>query len=243
MTADRAKYHNDFVRIFPPHAADLNVFYQVTDSILAMFDDRAEAEGYASATSISKSSKVFQSINFSKRKNSLLKSSGPQEYVLKKQVDGLLCTDGVLDYSSQLNLVIYTYRYRNQYICLDTNLNVVRFGKTIDTTSVAKISVSEMHGKITMAKPPLMVNREAYVYGKYLFVHSNLMARNESLENFKNNSVVDVYDLSNASYRFSFYVENYNGLKMQQFKVSGLSFIALFRDVVVKYDLPSRYFP
>lgn len=242
-TADRTKYNNDFVRIFPPHAADFKDIHPATDSIRTLFDGPADPQGYVAVEHISNNSAVLQTMNFAARENALTKSNGPQKYVLKRQIDGLLCTDGVLDYSSDLAVVVYTYRYRNQYVCLDTNLNVVRFGKTIDTTSVAKISVSETKGKITMAKPPLMVNRGTFVYGKYLFVHSNLMARNESIDIFKNNSVVDVYDLSDASYRYSFYIEHHNELKMRQFKVVGHIFIAMFNDVFIRYEIPLQYLP
>lgn len=243
ITKDRTKYSNDFVRIFPPHAADFKSARQISDTVQFMHDSGVGYEGYAAARRISNTSVILQSMNFRTKENSLTKSTGGHPHVLKKQVDGLLCTDGILDYSSELALVVYTYRYRNQYVCLDTNLNLVKFGKTIDTTSVAKISVSELQGKITMAKPPLMVNRDARIHGRYLFVYSNLMAANESIDNFRNNSVVDVYDLSDGSYHFSFYIANYHNIKMQQFKVTGSIFTARFGDMVVQYDLPSQYFP
>ncbi len=182
-------------------------------------------------------------MNVSERKTTLQTYPGSASYTLKKQVDGLLCTDGHLLYSPDLKEIIYIFRYRNQFICLDTNLHVVRTGKTIDTTSVAKISVAELDGKITMSKPPLMVNRSACVDGKYLFTYSNLMAKNESTDTFKKVSAVDVYNLVDGSYRFSLYVDTYNGKKMRQFKVRNSVLVALFSDAVVRYNIPSKYLP
>ncbi len=80
---------------------------------------------------ISSNSAILRKIDIDKRENVLLKSRADQRYVLRKQVDGLLCTDGYLQYSKQFHQLVYTYRYRNQFICLDTNLNVVRIEKQL----------------------------------------------------------------------------------------------------------------
>jgi hypothetical protein len=308
VAADGSKYHNDFVRIFPPHAADINsslkvqphqfylagasathVYLSDRRGILRVSSNMADTgridlstiagseinidspyffvhkgstgelqhghinswkidttfhtTGFTAFEPISSSSAILRQINAEERKNVLVKLNGPQKYVLKKQVDGLLCTDGYLQYSSTLHQLVYTYRYRNQFVCLDTNLNVVRIGKTIDTTSVAKIAVNETDGKITMSKPPLVVNNGTCVDGKYLFIRSNLLARNESAGDFKNRSVIDVYNIIDGSYRFSIYIENYEGSKMQDFLVENSTIVAMFRDALVTYDVPLQYLP
>jgi hypothetical protein len=61
--------------------------------------------------------------------------------VLKKQVDGIFCRDGLLIFNPKLKKLVYCYLYRNQFVVTDTNLKVEYVGKTIDTISRAKIKL------------------------------------------------------------------------------------------------------
>jgi hypothetical protein len=308
VTADNTKYYNDFVRIFPPHAADIRTMVKIAPDRLHLagrtcgsiyFWDRAgiliftqnlldttrikldlsigaevmidspyffihngsrgllqrgdlsdwkidtsfnDISGFTAIQPVSSNSAVIRTMNVSERKNFLIKTPSAQEYVLQKQIDGLLCTDGFLLYSKELNQLIYLYRYRNQFINLDMNMNVIRYGRTIDTTSVAKIAVAEVDGKITMAKPPLSVNNNVCVNGKYLFVQSNLLAKNESADRTKRQSAIDVYNIIEGSYMFSFHIEN-PGSVLQEFSVRNSVLVAVYKDGIVMYDLPQNYFP
>lgn len=307
LTVDKTRFRNDFIRLFPPHAADVNSVFNISQAQLAgltarhvyLYDRSGVIEidlktkdtsritvehapgseiivdsphffihngstksiqrgrisnwsidstyyssvNFTSIQFISPNDFIFRSMDIPARKNLLTKFSSSSDYILRKQVDGLLCTDGLLQYSDELKQLIYVYRYRNQYICLDTSLNVVGFGQTIDTTSRAKIAVAEMDGKITMVRPPLNVNNDAIVDGKYLFVQSNLVAKNEVMERAKGRTVIDVYNIADKSYRFSFYIENYGNAKMEGFRVKDSIFAAVFNNAVVIYDLPSIYVP
>ena len=194
---------------------------------------------------VSKNSAVLRVINMQKRKNVFLKSTDlhSQKDILQKQVDGILCTDGYLQYSKEYHRLIYTYRYRNQFLILDSMLNIQLTGKTIDTTSIARISVSETDDKITMSKPPFVVNKGTCTDGKYLFVHSNLVAKNESVKESSNHSTIDVYNILDGSYLFSFYIDHIEEEKMQNFQVKDTALIAMFNTHIARYGLPSKYLP
>lgn len=159
--------------------------------------------------------------------------------ILEKQVDGIFCTDGLLNYNQQREELIYTYFYRNQYIVMDTNLSVIYRGKTIDTISHAKIKVATISStnSRTMAAPPLMVNKLSRSYGKLLYICSALMAKNESIERFKEVSVIDVYDLEHRNYKYSFYIKNINNHGIRDFEVYENKLIALSDTKIVVYDL------
>ena len=92
-----------------------------------------------------------------------------------------------------------------------------------------------------MAEPPLTVNNGMIVDGENLFVHSNMMAKNESLERFKSQSVIDVYNIEDGSYRFSFYVEKNDGNQMQDFRANESILVVLFKGLLVTFELPSAY--
>lgn len=308
LTFDKSKYDNDFVRLFPPHAADVRTTYQIPSgsNLIALTSEAVILQnryglvrvdihsgdttriqlkipfgaevlidspyffihqgslgeirrgpikkwqtdtiisfphGFTGLQSISGNRLILRTMDISERKNYLSNLERTTTFTLKKQVDGLLCTDGILLYSDELNWLVYIFRYRNQFICLDANLDIVRLGNTIDTTSVAKISVAEVGGNITMSKPPLAVNTNARVSGKYLFVQSNLMAKNESQEDIKERTVIDVYNLFDSSYAFSFYVQDESGSSMESFIVNDLTLAAVFKNTLVLYDLPSKYLP
>ena len=187
---------------------------------------------------INTSTAVLRIIDMTKRKNVFVKTNSRDTVdVLRTQVDGILCTDGFLQYSKEAATLVYTYRYRNEFLCLDTNLNVLRTGKTIDTISTARISVTEIGGKITMSKPPFNVNKGTCVSGELLFVNSNLVARNESPDEVGDRSVIDVYNIPRATYLYSFYIHDQANTKMQGFKVKGSILVAVFPNYIVRYDL------
>ena len=165
--------------------------------------------------------------------------------LLQKQIDGFFCTDGKMHYDKELDRLVYLYRYRNQYMVMDSSLNLVFRGKTIDTISRAKITIATVasNGSRTMASPPLVVNKQSAVQGKWLFVDSNLLAKNEHPKALGEADVVDVYDLTNSNYQFSFYIFRYNRKeKMKEFGVYGNKLIALFESHIQVYDLRIHYF-
>lgn len=151
-------------------------------------------------------------------------------HALVKQVDGLFCVDGMLHYDRDINTVVYVYYYRNEFICMDTAFNVRYRGKTIDTVSHARIKVSEIKKdhSITLASPPLVVNSRSSVSGNYLFVKSAMKASNETGEMFAMVSVIDVYDLRDGQYQYSFYLPNMEDRQLSSFDVVGDTVIANF---------------
>ncbi len=164
--------------------------------------------------------------------------------VLERQVDGLFCTDGMMVFDKFTKILTYLYYYRNQYVCMDSNLNILWKGRTIDTTSRVTFKVSEIRSEksVTLSSPPLTVNKESCVYNKYLFVRSNLSATNENMKAFSKSAVIDVYDVIDRSYKFSFYLPDQGALKLSSFKVIDSRLIAIYGHWVAVYNLMPKYF-
>lgn len=163
--------------------------------------------------------------------------------LLERQIDGYYSTAGTLRYSKSLNYVIYTYLFRNLYIVLDTNLNLVYKGNTIDSVSHVKIKPIEIDkSSFTLASPNALVNNNSQISEKWLFVHSNLMAKNETKKIFENASVIDVYDITNHQYKFSFYLNNYRQQKMTDFKINQDRLFAIYGNNIVRYNINKEYF-
>jgi hypothetical protein len=141
--------------------------------------------------------------------------------LLTKQIDGVFDTDGSMLYNSQLDKVIYTYAYRNEFLIIDSKLKNHKSGHTIDTTTHAQVSVVTIKSKnvTTLAKQPKVVNKLTATFGDYLFVNAALIGKYEPEIMWEQASIIDVYNLKEYTYAFSFYVYNIGGRTMDQFVV------------------------
>ena len=141
--------------------------------------------------------------------------------ILTKQIDGLFCTDGILNYDPGTRQLVYTYYYRNEFILLDKNLNVIKTGHTMDTTSRAHIKVAKINSdkSVTLASPPEFVNLRSSLSGNWLFIQSPVKAINEQKDEFANNSAIDIYNVSDDKYHFSLYIPDLNHKKISAFQV------------------------
>jgi hypothetical protein len=167
--------------------------------------------------------------------------------VLEKQLDGVFCTDGMLHHNKERNELVYLYFYRNQFIVMDTTLHVKYKGNTLDTTTRATIKTATLQSgeekSFTLSSPPFMVNKRSCVSGNWLFVNSNLLAKNENQLAFDRGDAIDVYDLISGKYTFSFYIYNDFGRRpMKAFKVYDNIMVVLYDHTIQKFDLVEQYF-
>ena len=164
--------------------------------------------------------------------------------LLKKQVDGFFDTDGTLLWNSHLDKLVYVYYYRNQYLVFDTDLELDYQGKTIDTISQAQISLAK-HASQNMKQlrsDAILVNGYSHSSNRYLFITSYRLGKQESDVGIKHATIVDVYDLTDGSYAFSFYLFHQNGQKLHNFYVYKDLLITLSGNVLTTYRLDSTYF-
>lgn len=161
------------------------------------------------------------------------------EHILEKQQDGIFSTDGMLLYDDSSKRIVYVYFYRNQINCLDTSLNLLYRSRTLDTISHAQVTLGQLNarGDITMAKPPVFVNKQSCAANGLLFVRSALKANNEETSVFRQNSVIDVYWLRDGHYRFSFYLPDFLGNKIRSFRVTGHRLLAFYDKYLYVYHL------
>lgn len=172
------------------------------------------------------------------RKTKSLPSLQRKTGLLEKQIDGLFCTDGMLHYNKKTNQVVYVYFYRNQFLTMDTSLNLLYRGNSIDPVAKARIKVARLQdGTVTLASPPYLVNKRSHTNGESLFILSNIKAKNEDWDFFDRTSAVDVYHLNNGAYNQSFYVPEFRGNKIKEFKVYDSTLVAIQGHYLVTYQL------
>lgn len=175
---------------------------------------------------ISNNSIAFAYVSATTKQNSLRKESitGSRienDKILEKQVDGLFCTSGILDFNKELKQLTYTYRFRNQILVIDTNLRLIKKLKTIDPIDSAKFIAEEIRSNnaSVLTSPPPLVNANCASWKNYLFVQSRIMGKNEDEVLFKNSTVIDIYDLKKFKYVYSIYLPNENEKVISQFKI------------------------
>lgn len=134
-----------------------------------------------------------------------------EELIIHDQNDAGFSTDGLLKYSATSGRLLYIEYFKNRFFCLDTNLNVIYQGRTIDTTfnnsvEIATKETGEKSGHILPVSARKIVNKNFFMSSKFIYVLSGLKADNESIASFSHNSLLDVYSIESGKYQGSFYV-------------------------------------
>lgn len=164
-----------------------------------------------------------------------------EDMVSERRNDGGISTDGVLQYDSTTNTLSYVFFYRNEFICMDTNLNVIYKTKTVDTFSIlqAKSDSVYQNGDLTYTNtsPLRIINGDCCVDQGKLFINSWVKADNESVVNNSQNAVIDVYDLKNGTFAGSFYIPKFKNERMKGFKIVSNLIIVLYKNYIVTYKL------
>jgi hypothetical protein len=199
---------------------------------------------FSEAELISPRSIIRRTIKPGKYEYVLAKETGKDETInnslLEKQIDGLFCTDGMLHADPASNRITYVYFYRNEFLCADTSLNLLFKAHTIDTISRARIKVAEVFSdnSIKLSTPPFIVNSKSYVDGNKLYINSNIISDSESTEDFKNSSVIDVYDLElHGTYKHSFYIPFFNKKKVRTLAIENDLLVAIYDEYLVTYRM------
>ena len=162
--------------------------------------------------------------------------------LLEPQIDGVFDVNGFLLFNDLLNLVVYQYRYRNEYLLLNTQLELQTKGKLIDTIATAQLEVLTLKDSIHKLGPNTQTVAEyATTASHYLFIQSSRLGKYESEKMLDQARIVDVYDLNNQNYVSSFYLYDYKGEKSKAFIITGQHLFALMGDYLVIYEIRSDF--
>ena len=158
------------------------------------------------------------------------------EMLLEKQVDGMFDTDGQLLRDDVTGTFTYIYAYRNEFLVMDRNLNLLKKLHTIDTISRAQVQVRLLSdGSHRMDAPPLLVNKKSAIYGQVLFNESTLVGKFESREMWQQAAIVDMYRTGKQEYLGSFYVQNRGENTMSRMFATDRHLFVLSGNEIVRY--------
>jgi hypothetical protein len=164
--------------------------------------------------------------------------------LLDKQTDGIFDTGGILSYNVLNKKILYTYSYKNEYLVIDANLQSKIVRHTIDTTTHVRIKtqVLENTKQRKLSSPAWTVNNLSRTYGDYLFINSALMGKFEPEEMWDKASVIDIYDINEGTYEYSFYLLNVMGFKVSDFIVGSDKGYAICGQYLASYRLRDNFY-
>jgi hypothetical protein len=159
--------------------------------------------------------------------------------LLNKQVDGVFCLDGKMLLSEDNSSLFFVHNYRNEIVSFDTALNIKRRTHTIDTFTRARIQVAQIgsKGKSTLSRPPIAINGAVAIDESNLYIRSMLLAKNETIQLFMTNSVIDIYNTISGNYISSVYISNYKNETLREFWIVGDYIYVLSGHFLNRYTL------
>lgn len=156
--------------------------------------------------------------------------------VLETKVDGVFDTDGDITVDRKNKKIIYTHFYRNEIITTDFDLQNIQRSHTIDSLSNTKIETKTLdNGQTKLLRSPSVINSTQTVSDDKFFNVSKMRGMNESFKDFRNNYVIDVYNVHSKKYLYSFYIKNQNRNKIKGILSTKNYFYVLSSDAITRY--------
>lgn len=165
-----------------------------------------------------------------------------QKTIIENQQFGGFNVDGEFKYDKTSGNLFYVQMFSNELICMDTMLNIIYKGRTIDTTFVNKVNIDlvteDGSTKVMSTAPRQVVNKFMDIKDGFIFINSGLRADNQKLLDFNKRFVFDIYKSENAKYVGSIFVKKHENVKMSDFKVhDGRLFLVYDNGVCAVYEL------
>lgn len=164
--------------------------------------------------------------------------------ILTRQIDGKFDTDGLLIWNESHQQFIYTYFYKNSYEVADKGFSYQFAGKTIDTISSPVLDIAHYTTKdqYKLGGNSVIVNKQTATYGNYLYIHSDRLGRYEDDKILHSAGIIDVYDITDNSYVFSFYLFHQRDKKLSAFTIYKDLLLAIVDNKLWLYRLKPEYF-
>lgn len=153
-------------------------------------------------------------------------------------------SDGHLVYNHQLSKYIYMYYYQNKIVLISSDFSHIEKMKTIDSSKVSmpKIFKSNNQNTYKIIEKPFVLQNTAATYGSYLFVKSERIGLFEPKEMLSQACIIDVYNIENKHYLFSFYLYDFKKERIKSFLVSEDKLIGITNKYLVFYEIDTSLF-
>ncbi|KXO01252.1 hypothetical protein LS48_01960 [Aequorivita aquimaris] len=166
-----------------------------------------------------------------------------QPDILQGNLDGYFDRDGQLLFNNQLYKMIYVYYYKNQFLVGTPKLTDIQIYNTIDTIKEPQIDVKELQSsqQKQLGGKSVRVHGLVATYGNYLFINSDRLGRYETDDILKNASIIDVYNIREQTYDFSFYLYHDPTEKLLSFWLMKRQLYALMGNRLYHFKLKDEF--
>jgi len=237
-----------FIFVFHSKSNSVEIYPLNTSQLLSTYCRTLQGIRFNMAIPVSSSSLALRSVDTALKQNIISKVNlitnaiKKQPKSLDKQLDGFFCTDGLMKKDPITDRLLYMYYYRNLLVCLDSNLNILYKSHTIDSNTTAKLKIGEIKSSefYTLAVPEVKVNQAVAIGLGSVFIKSGLLSDNENRQHFSKASVIDQYLESTGAYEGSFYIPDFSGFKISDFRILGNTLITLQGHYLVTYSLLNK---
>jgi hypothetical protein len=164
-------------------------------------------------------------------------------YPTMQHTEGIFSPDGMLLFNEFKKEIIYIHHYWNRIVCLDSNLNLVYTGKTIDTITAPQRAVINIvsQNRFAITGPSSATNVRSCISNGYLFVQSSLKAKNQTSSSMDSAWTIDVYKAEDSKYQFSFFIPFHEGSKPYHFQVVDNKLFVIYGRFLVRYPINHEY--
>jgi hypothetical protein len=149
--------------------------------------------------------------------------------------------DGLLKYDPTTRQLVYCHFYQSQILLLDTNFNLSYRLHTIDTFNRSFTTGDQIKKgkttKYTTTSPRYVISSNMAVADGIAYIESKIKSDNEVLSDFRQNSVIDLYNLKSKQYLSSFYIPKRKKEQVIDFAVAYGKLYVLYNDRIVLYSL------
>lgn len=159
--------------------------------------------------------------------------------IIEQRGDAGFSTAGQLTYDSLTATIVYTHFYSNRVYFIDTNLHLIREGKTIDTfrSYQAKGRVNNDGGRIFYgySAPPIILNLYAFSNEGFHYVLSNVQADNQK----QRGKSIDVYKIPESEYIGTYELPEVQKRSIVNFKIFRNELFAAHDSVISVFQIKS----
>lgn len=163
--------------------------------------------------------------------------------MLDGTLDGYFDRDGMLVVNDDKQKLIYVYYYKNEYLVIDPGFKLFEKKKTIDTITKAVLDVQEFKSKnqSALGSGTITVNGASASSGNYLLINSSRMGKYEPDQDLKRVSIMDVYNLDDGSYSFSFYLYRHNQENLLGLKLKGKNLYVILDTYLIRFEFKPEF--
>jgi len=157
--------------------------------------------------------------------------------LFSKEIGSGMKYSGSWTYSQGKNTVFFVPFYDDNILCFNANGSFNYQFKPIDFQN-QDLNIIKENSLFYLSPDANFIRPSSFSSKASLFISSYVRSKNQSKNQFKKNSTIDVYDNANGKYKYSFYIPKFSGQTAMDFALDDNKILyASYGFNVVQYNL------